>query len=112
MGESPARWLGLFIAQARRRSWGGDAVGKIDSVADDAQGFAQDLDLPPPRRAASSSAIRSRLRSNRAKAAAQAHALRPHIERCIEAGRTSSSSIETDLNARGIAALNGGRWFL
>jgi DNA invertase Pin-like site-specific DNA recombinase len=29
---------------------------------------------------------------NRAKAAEQAQALRPHIERCIEAGRTSSSA--------------------
>ena len=46
---------------------------------------------------------------NRAKAAAQAQALRPHIERCIKAGRTSSNAIATDLNARGIAAPNGGR---
>ena len=45
---------------------------------------------------------------NRAKAAAQAQALRPHIERCIEAGRASSSAITADLNARGIAAPNGG----
>jgi hypothetical protein len=37
--------------------------------------------------------------------------LRPHIERCIKAGRTSSSAIAADLNARGIAAPNGGRWF-
>ncbi|OKO88174.1 hypothetical protein AC629_10525 [Bradyrhizobium sp. NAS80.1] len=48
---------------------------------------------------------------NRAKAAEQARALRPHIERCIVGGRTSSSAIATDLNARGIAAPNGGRWF-
>jgi len=48
---------------------------------------------------------------NRAKAAAQAQALRPHIERCIKAGRTSSNAIATDLNARGIAAPNGGQWF-
>jgi DNA invertase Pin-like site-specific DNA recombinase len=48
---------------------------------------------------------------NRAKAAARAQALRPHIERCIKAGRTSSSAIATDLNARGIAAPNGGHWF-
>jgi hypothetical protein len=41
------------------------------------------------------------------KAAAQAQALRPHIERCIEAGRTSSSAIATDLNARGIATPSG-----
>src|SRR5262245_49113458 len=44
---------------------------------------------------------------NRAKAAEQAQALRPHIE----GGRTSSSAIAADLNARGIAAPNGGRWF-
>jgi hypothetical protein len=44
-------------------------------------------------------------------AAAQAEALRPHIERCIEAGRTSSSAIAADLNAHGIAAPNGGQWF-
>jgi hypothetical protein len=36
--------------------------------------------------------------------------LRPHIERCIEAG-TSSSAIAADLNALGIPAPNGGRWF-
>jgi hypothetical protein len=35
-------------------------------------------------------------------------AVRPHIERCIKAGRTS---IATDLNARGIAAPNDGQWF-
>jgi hypothetical protein len=46
---------------------------------------------------------------NRANARAQA--LRPHIERCIKAGRTSSSAIATDFNARGIAAPNGGQWF-
>src|SRR5215471_9058229 len=46
---------------------------------------------------------------NRAKAAEQAQALRPHIERCMEAGRTSSSAIAADLNALGIAAPNGGR---
>jgi DNA invertase Pin-like site-specific DNA recombinase len=45
---------------------------------------------------------------NRANAA---QALRPHLERCIKAGRTSSSAIATDLNARGIAAPNGGQWF-
>jgi DNA invertase Pin-like site-specific DNA recombinase len=43
----------------------------------------------------------------------RAQALRPHIERCIKAGRTSSSAIATDLNARGIAvhpmAANGFR---
>ena len=38
--------------------------------------------------------------------------MRPHIERCIEAGRMSSSAIAADLNARGIAAPNGGQWFL
>jgi DNA invertase Pin-like site-specific DNA recombinase len=48
---------------------------------------------------------------NRAKAAEQAQALRPHIERCNEEGRASSSSIAADLNARGNAAPNGGRWF-
>jgi hypothetical protein len=37
-------------------------------------------------------------RINRAKAAEQAQALRPDIERCIEAGRTSSSAIAADLN--------------
>ena len=46
-----------------------------------------------------------------ANAAERARALRPHIERCIKAGRTSSSAIATDLNARGIAAPNGGQWF-
>ena len=45
---------------------------------------------------------------NRAKAAAQAQVLRPHIERCIKAGRISSSAIATDLNARGIAAAANG----
>jgi hypothetical protein len=34
--------------------------------------------------------------------------LRPQIELCIEASRTSSSAIAADLNARGIAAPNGG----
>ena len=48
---------------------------------------------------------------NREKAAEQAEALRPHIERCIEAGCTSSSAIATDLNARGIATTNGGQRF-
>jgi hypothetical protein len=48
---------------------------------------------------------------NQAKAAEQAQALRPHIERCIKTGRTSRSAIAADLNARGIAAPNGGRWF-
>ena len=47
----------------------------------------------------------------RAKTAEQAEALCPHLERCIEAGRTSSSAIAADLNARGIAAANGGKWF-
>jgi DNA invertase Pin-like site-specific DNA recombinase len=37
---------------------------------------------------------------NRAKATEQAQALRPHIERCVEAGRTSSSAIAADLYAR------------
>jgi DNA invertase Pin-like site-specific DNA recombinase len=37
---------------------------------------------------------------NRAKAAEQAQALRPHIAHCIRAGRTSSSAIATDLKAR------------
>ena len=37
---------------------------------------------------------------NPARAAEQAQALRPHIERCIASGRTSSSAITTDLNAR------------
>ena len=36
---------------------------------------------------------------NRAMAAEQAQALRPHIERCIEAGRTSSNAIAADLSA-------------
>ena len=48
---------------------------------------------------------------NQAKAAERAQALRPHIERCIKTGRTSSSAIATDLNTRGIAAPNGGQWF-
>ena len=38
-------------------------------------------------------------------------AVRPHIERCIEAGRTSSSATAADFNARSIAALNAGQWF-
>ena len=48
---------------------------------------------------------------NRAKAAEQAQALRLHIERRIETGDTSSSAIAADLNARGIAAPNGDKWF-
>jgi hypothetical protein len=48
---------------------------------------------------------------NRAEAPARAQALRPHIERCIKVGRTLSSAIATDLNARGIAAPNLGQWF-
>jgi hypothetical protein len=36
---------------------------------------------------------------------------RPHIERCIAAGRTSSRAIAADLNALDIAAPNRGRWF-
>jgi len=60
---------------------------------------------------ASSSVIQSKARINRAKAAEQAQALRPHLERCIEAGRALSSAIAADLNARGIAAPNGGPWF-
>jgi hypothetical protein len=47
---------------------------------------------------------------NRAKAGAQAQVLRPHIERCIKAGRTSSNAIAADLNAHGIAAPNGDQW--
>jgi len=38
-------------------------------------------------------------------------AVRPRIERCIEAGRTSSGAIAADFNARSIAALNAGQWF-
>jgi hypothetical protein len=37
--------------------------------------------------------------------------LRLDIERWIAAGRMSSSAITTDLNARRIAAPNGGQWF-
>ena len=37
--------------------------------------------------------------------------MRPHIERCIEAGRTSSGAIAADLNARRVAASNGGQRF-
>ena len=48
---------------------------------------------------------------DRARAAVQAQALHPQIEQCIKAGRTSSNAIAADLNARGIAAPNGGRWF-
>jgi hypothetical protein len=48
---------------------------------------------------------------NRAKAAEQARTLRPRIERCTKARRTSSRSIATNLNARGVAAPNGGQWF-
>jgi len=44
---------------------------------------------------------------NWAKAAARAHALRPHIERRIKPGRTSSSAIATDLRHR--MAANGFR---
>ena len=44
---------------------------------------------------------------NRAKAAERAQALRPHLVRCIKAGRISGSAIATELNARGIAAPNG-----
>jgi DNA invertase Pin-like site-specific DNA recombinase len=46
---------------------------------------------------------------NQARAAEQAQAFRPHIERCIEAGCESSSAIAADLNARRIAA--PGQWF-
>jgi hypothetical protein len=53
---------------------------------------------PPPRRAAPRNPKQAEV--NRAKAAAQAQALRLHIERCIETGRTSSSAIAADLNAR------------
>jgi hypothetical protein len=42
-------------------------------------------------------------KQNKADALARAQALRPHIERCIRAGRTSSSAIATDLNARDTA---------
>ena len=48
------------------------------------------------------------VRLNRARAVAQAQALRPHIELCIKAGLTSSNAISADLNSRGIAAPNGG----
>jgi hypothetical protein len=41
----------------------------------------------------------------------QAQALRLDIERWIAAGRMSSSAITTDLNARRIAAPNGGQRF-
>jgi hypothetical protein len=37
--------------------------------------------------------------------------LRLDIERCIAAGRMSSSAIATDLNACRIAAPNDGEWF-
>jgi hypothetical protein len=47
----------------------------------------------------------------KADALVRAEGLRPHIERCIEAGCTSSSAIAAELNARGIATLNGGQWF-
>jgi len=50
-------------------------------------------------------------KQNKADALVRAEGLRPHIECCIEAGRTSSSAIATDLNARGVAAPNGGQWF-
>ena len=51
-------------------------------------------------------------RINRAKAAEQAQALRPHIERCIEAGRTSTSAIAADLNEANVLTAQGGRqWY-
>jgi hypothetical protein len=50
-------------------------------------------------------------KQNKADALARAQALRPHIERCIEAGSNSSSAIAAALNVRGIAALNSGQWF-
>ena len=56
--------------------------------------------------------IRERINAGLARAKAKGKKLgRRPIERCIEAGRTSSSAIAADLNARGIAAPNGGRWF-
>jgi len=50
-------------------------------------------------------------RINRAKAAEQGQALRPHITAAIDRVLTSSNAIAADLNARRIAAANGGRWF-
>jgi hypothetical protein len=41
----------------------------------------------------------------------RAQAQRPQLEHCIKADRISNSAIATDLNARGIAAPNGGQWF-
>jgi len=48
-------------------------------------------------------------RINRAKAAQQAQALRPHIERSRPAARRAVRS--QPISTRGIAAANGGRWF-
>ena len=45
---------------------------------------------------------------NRAKAVEEAQALRPHIERCIEAGRMSSNAIATAARDCGI---DGSQWF-
>jgi hypothetical protein len=62
---------------------------------------------PPPRHAASKLGNPEQAKINRAKAAARA----PAHRRCIKAGRTSSNANAADLNARGIAAPNGGQWF-
>jgi hypothetical protein len=48
---------------------------------------------------------------NRAKAAAQAQALRPHITAAIDRGLMSSNAIAAYFNARGIVAPDGGQWF-
>jgi hypothetical protein len=63
------------------------------------------MSSPPPRRGIKLGNPKQ-AEVNRAKAAEQVHALRPHIERCI-AARTSSSTIATDLKARGIATASG-----
>jgi len=66
----------------------------------------QSLDIFRPSKICSGIKLDNR---KQAEPAELAQALRPHIEHCIVAGRTSSGAIATDLNARGIAAPNGGR---
>ena len=50
-------------------------------------------------------------KQNKAEAQARAEALGPHITAAINCGLMSSNAIGNDLDARGIAAPNGGRWF-
>jgi hypothetical protein len=65
------------------------------------------MSSPPPRRGIKLGNPKQ-AEVNRAKAAEQVQALRPHIEGCIEADRTSSSAIATAARHRGT---DGSQWF-